>query len=71
VARRIVACPVGAAETLRGLEDEADLVLRLEAPVNLFAVGAWYEDFLPVSDEEVLQLLRRATPSAEGRVGAS
>jgi predicted phosphoribosyltransferase len=71
VARCVVACPVGAAETLHGLESEADLVLCLEAPVNFFAVGAWYEDFIPVSDEEVRRLLERATPTAEARGDAS
>jgi len=59
-ARRIVACPVAAAETIRGLEDEADAVLCVRTPVNFSAVGAWYEDFLPVSDSEVRQLLERA-----------
>jgi predicted phosphoribosyltransferase len=60
VARRIVACPVAAAETVPGLEDQADLVLCLETPVNFFAVGAWYEDFQPVSDDEVRRLLEKA-----------
>jgi predicted phosphoribosyltransferase len=51
---------VAAAETIRGLEDEADAVLCVRTPVNFSAVGAWYEDFLPVSDSEVRQLLERA-----------
>ncbi len=59
-ARRIVACPVAAIETIRSLEDEADAVLCVRTPVNFSAVGAWYEDFLPVSDNEVRQLLERA-----------
>ena len=59
-ARRIVACPVAAAETIRGLEDEADAVLCLRTPMNFSAVGAWYEDFQPVSDNEVRSLLERA-----------
>jgi putative phosphoribosyl transferase len=66
VARRVVACPVAAAETVHGLEDEADLVLCLETPVDFFAVGAWYEDFSPVSDDEVRRLLDRAAEIAEG-----
>jgi predicted phosphoribosyltransferase len=67
VARRIVACPVAAAETLPGLADEADLVLCLETPANFFAVGAWYEDFQPVSDDEVRRLLTEASEAVEGR----
>ncbi len=59
-ARRIVACPVAAAETIHGLEDEADAVLCLRTPVHFSAVGAWYEDFQPVSDHEVRSLLERA-----------
>ena len=59
-ARRIVACPVAAAETVRGLEDEADEVVCLRTPVQFAAVGAWYDDFTPVSDLEVKQLLARS-----------
>jgi predicted phosphoribosyltransferase len=65
VARRIVACPVAAAETIPGLQDEADLVLCLETPMNFFAVGAWYEDFQPVSDDEVRRLLADARTALE------
>lgn len=59
-ARRIVACPVAAADTVRGLEDEADTVLCLHTPLYFAAVGAWYDDFSPVSDHEVRGLLERA-----------
>lgn len=59
-ARRIVACPVAAAETIHGLQDEADAVLCLRTPVSFSAVGAWYEDFQPVSDNEVRSLLEQA-----------
>jgi putative phosphoribosyl transferase len=56
-ARRILACPVAAAETVRGLEDQADEVVCLRTPVQFAAVGAWYADFAPVSDVEVKQML--------------
>lgn len=59
-ARRIVACPVAAAETVRGLEDEADEVVCLRTPLQFSAVGAFYDDFAPVSDVEVKQLLTRS-----------
>jgi putative phosphoribosyl transferase len=58
--RRLVACPVAAAETVRGLQDEADAVLCLRTPVYFAAVGEWYDDFTPVSDGEVRNLLERA-----------
>jgi predicted phosphoribosyltransferase len=67
VARCIVACPVAAAETVRTLEREADLVLCLETPMNFFAVGAWYEDFLPVTDDEVRRLLKESVQAAGHR----
>jgi putative phosphoribosyl transferase len=58
--RRIVACPVAAAETVSGLEDEADEVVCLRTPIQFAAVGAWYDDFTPVSDAEVKQLLAQS-----------
>jgi len=61
VARRLVACPVAAAETVRGLHDEADDVLCLRTPIQFAAVGAWYDDFTPVSDQEVKALLEQST----------
>lgn len=64
VGRRIVACPVAAAETVRGLEDEADEIICLQTPVYFAAVGAFYDDFAPVSDAEVKALLRQAETGA-------
>ncbi len=64
VARRIVATPVAAAETIRELEDEADAVLVLRIPLDFLAVGAWYDDFSPVSDDRVRELLARAADTA-------
>lgn len=64
VARRVLACPVAAPETVEGLADEAELVLCLMTPPNFLAVGAWYEDFMPVSDEEVRRLLERAAEAS-------
>jgi len=55
--RRIVACPVASAETVRALREEADEVICLRTPVAFGAVGAWYDDFAPVFDSEVKRLL--------------
>ena len=60
VARRLVATPVAAAETVAGLDEEADAVLVVRTPANFAAVGAWYEDFTPVTDDAVRELLARA-----------
>jgi putative phosphoribosyl transferase len=57
VKRRIVACPVAAAETVRALEEEADEVICLRTPVAFGAIGTWYDDFAPVFDSEVKKLL--------------
>jgi putative phosphoribosyl transferase len=53
----VVAAPVAAAETARTLETEADEVVCLLTPEDLWAIGAWYVDFGQVSDEEVVALL--------------
>jgi putative phosphoribosyl transferase len=59
VRRRIVACPVAASETIRALEKLSDEVICLRTPVAFGAVGTWYDDFAPVFDSEVKELLGR------------
>jgi predicted phosphoribosyltransferase len=56
-ARVILAAPVASAEAARLLGDVADEVLCLEIPPDLWAVGAWYVDFRPTTDDEVARLL--------------
>lgn len=58
--RVILAVPVGSREAVSALASKADEVISLEIPDNFFAVGQWYEDFSPVSDEDVIQLLRES-----------
>jgi putative phosphoribosyl transferase len=57
VARIVVAVPVGARESVAMLAAEADEVVCHTIPRQLLAVGRWYTDFSPVSDEEVMSLL--------------
>lgn len=57
-ARIVVAVPVGAASTCREIAAVADQIVCPRAPENFAAVGEWYHDFLPTSDEEVRGLLR-------------
>jgi putative phosphoribosyl transferase len=67
-ARRIVvAVPVGSAPAVSLLEKEADRVLCLTTPEPLLGVGAWYRDFTPTSDEEVVALLADAAEEAGSR----
>jgi putative phosphoribosyl transferase len=70
-ARRIVvAVPVGSSESVSMLAEEADRVLCLMIPQHLFGVGMWYQDFAPVSDEEVLALLAEAGVDVSGQGAA-
>jgi putative phosphoribosyl transferase len=43
----------------------------LVAPEPFFAVGEWYRDFSPTSDEEVIDLLRRAASGNETAEGTT
>ncbi|MFJ8581507.1 phosphoribosyltransferase [Micromonospora sp. NPDC093277] len=52
-ARVIVAVPVGSREAYEMLAAEADQVVCPETPPDFAAVGAYYDDFHEVSDDEV------------------
>jgi putative phosphoribosyl transferase len=56
----IAAVPVGAPETCHALERVADRVVCAAEPSEFVTVGAWYEDFSQVPDEEVRDLLALA-----------
>jgi erythromycin esterase-like protein/predicted phosphoribosyltransferase len=60
VARIIAAAPVGAPDSCQRLRTLADEVVCLETPDPFNAVGLWYEIFDQTTDEEVVELLRRA-----------
>jgi putative phosphoribosyl transferase len=60
-ARVIVAVPVGAVSTCADLATEADDVVCVRTPEPFVAVGLWYRDFTPTTDDEVRALLGRAT----------
>jgi ribose-phosphate pyrophosphokinase len=56
----VVAIPVVPRDTVQRLEAEGARVTALEIPdLFLGAVGMYYADFHPVSDEEVIELLQR------------
>jgi putative phosphoribosyl transferase len=59
-ARVILAAPVASREAAELLGKYADHVICVEIPPELWAVGAWYADFTPTSDEEVADLLRES-----------
>jgi putative phosphoribosyl transferase len=60
VAKIVVAAPVGAPETCRELEKEADETVCAISPAWFQAVGQYYEDFSQTTDDEVRELLVRA-----------
>ena len=53
----VVAVPVAAAQTASRLRDEADEVVCPHELSRFGSVGAWYEDFDQVADDEVVALL--------------
>jgi predicted phosphoribosyltransferase len=56
-ARVIVGAPVGAPSTCASLAREADDVVCVRTPDPFVAVGLWYRDFTPTSDDDVRKLL--------------
>ena len=55
--RIVVAVPVGSPITCRELEAEADEVVCARMPTQFHAVGQWYQDFSPTTDEQIRRLL--------------
>lgn len=55
--RIVVALPVASTDAVRLLRAEVDDVVAIATPDPFVAVGAWYERFDQVTDEEVIALL--------------
>ncbi len=53
-----VAVPVASPNALSFLRNVVNIEISLLRPANFVAVGAWYEDFSQVSDEEVISMLK-------------
>ncbi|RSN51202.1 phosphoribosyltransferase [Actinomadura sp. WAC 06369] len=68
--RLALAVPVGAAETVRRLEAEVDLLVVPAAPWDFRAVGQWYRDFGQLTDRDVTGWLERAGRSTTPHNGA-
>ncbi len=64
IAKLVLALPVGPPETVEALRTMVDELICLETPLYFMAVGAHYGDFTQVTDEEVVELLHRATAMA-------
>jgi putative phosphoribosyl transferase len=59
--RIVVAVPIAALATCREFEAEVEEIVCYETPEPFYSVGLWYEDFSQTTDEEIRQLLERAT----------
>lgn len=62
-ARLICAVPVSPPETLEKIRPLCDALTCLFAPPNFSAVGQFYANFSPVTDGEVIEILRQQRPS--------
>lgn len=58
--RLVIAVPVAPPSTCAELATQADEVVCIARPEPFYAIGAFYQDFHQVSDEEVRELLQRA-----------
>ena len=59
-AKLVVAVPVASPDTCDAFRDIVDDVICAITPEPFYAVGLWYEDFSPTTDDEVRDLLQRA-----------
>ena len=62
-ARLVIAVPVAAADVCAHFRTQVDEVVCAATPAPFVAVGLWYDNFAPTTDEEVRTLLGRARPT--------
>lgn len=58
--RIVVAVPVAPLDTAEEIKQLADTFICLDTPAPFYAVGQFYEEFGQVTDEEVIDLLKRS-----------
>ncbi len=59
----VVATPTAALSTVREMRPDVDELVAVMTPADFAGVGQWYEDFSQTTDEEVRDLLERASQS--------
>ena len=64
--RVVLAVPVGPPDSIETIRRDVDELVCLATPHPFSAVGYWYRDFLQVSDDEVVRLLRMARDRQRG-----
>lgn len=67
--RLVFSAPICSTQGLARLKGEADEAVAERVSSNLFAVGAWYEDFSQTTDEEVERALSARQSRREVRFG--
>lgn len=67
--RIVLAVPIAATQALEALSPLVDDVVCVDSSPSLYAIGAWYDDFRQVRDEEVVRLLEQARVRPARRVG--
>jgi putative phosphoribosyl transferase len=60
----IIALPVAPKPTLKLLRQECDSVEAVITPSNFHSVGQYYEDFNPVTDVQVMDIIRKRNLSS-------
>jgi putative phosphoribosyl transferase len=56
----VVALPVAPSSVAEEIETMVDEFICIETPFDFMAVGSYYDNFTQISDEEVVELLRRS-----------
>ncbi len=59
-ARVVLAVPVASRGAVAELREVCDEMVCVEVPEPFYAVGEWYRDFAQTTDDQVVELLRRA-----------
>lgn len=62
----ILAVPVGPADTIEAMREEAGEVICLEIYENFGAIGYFYDDFRQITDQEVINILARFARQGPG-----
>lgn len=65
-AKVIVAVPTGAPNTCEDFQTEVDEIICAQTPDPFLSVGAWYENFGQVTDDEVRKTLEALLPTQTG-----
>jgi len=56
--RLIIGVPVAPKDTVRLLKQESDVIEVITTPSQFHSVGQYYQEFNPVSDEQVMEIMQ-------------